>query len=513
MLSFVASGLALHVYARVETPGELLGFVLFVPWLAALDRATSARAALVSGVWMSAVFALSVFTWFGTAMAGYADAPAWLGIALLLLFAPLLQPQLLIFALARHLAGSPAASGFAAARRALAGACAYVAAEWLLPRLFGDTLGHGLHPSLWLRQGADLAGAPGLTLVLLLANEAVLCALRDWRRAARPAATALAIAGALAGYGALRLADLRARAEPRVLLRAGLVQAGLSRYARLRDELGSYDAAVRILAEHFELSDRALARGPLDLIVWPETVYPTTFGAPKSADGAELDRAIAGFAALHRVPLVFGAYDLENGEEYNAAFFLAPGGEFQVYRKQALFPLTERVPAWLDSQALRRWLPWLGTWRAGGGPRVVELALADGRALRAGPLICYDAVDPLLARASARAGAELLLALSNDSWFDAGGGPRLHLVVSAFRSVETRLPQIRVTNTGISAAIDAEGTLLGTLDVHERDALVVDVPAGPGAGTLAKRWGDWLGPVSLCVAGLLLLARWLEARR
>jgi apolipoprotein N-acyltransferase len=24
-----------------------------------------------------------------------------------------------------------------------------------------------------------------------------------------------------------------------------------------------------------------------DLIVWPETVYPTTFGAPKSEEGAE----------------------------------------------------------------------------------------------------------------------------------------------------------------------------------------------------------------------------------
>ena len=60
MLSFAASGLALHLYARVETPGELLGFVLFVPWLAALDRVKSARGALVSGAWMSAIFALSL---------------------------------------------------------------------------------------------------------------------------------------------------------------------------------------------------------------------------------------------------------------------------------------------------------------------------------------------------------------------------------------------------------------------------------------------------------------------
>jgi apolipoprotein N-acyltransferase len=102
--------------------------------------------------------------------------------------------------------------------------------------------------------------------------------------------------------------------------------------------------------------------------------------------------------------------------------------------------------------------------------------------------------------------------LSNDSWFDVGGGPRLHLVVSAFRSLETRLPQIRVTNTGITAVIDAEGTLLASLAVHERDVLVAAVPAGPAAATLVLRWGEWLGPAALGGAGLLLAAARLAAR-
>ncbi|MCL4686124.1 apolipoprotein N-acyltransferase [Myxococcota bacterium] len=531
-----ATGVALHLYARVASPGHMLAFVALVPWLAALDRVRSARAALLSGLLMSGIFALSVFAWFGSAMASYAGAPTWLGFVLLLLLAPLLQPQLVLFGWARYLAGSPAARGLAALHRALAGAFVYVAAEWTLPKLFADTLGHGLHPSLWLRQGADVAGASGLTLALLLFNEAALRTLRGWRRgkvqapgvrsapggatladrvhaAIRPAACALVIVGSLAGYGAWRLSMLREEEPKPVLLRAALVQADLSRYARLREELGTFDAAVQILERHFELSDQALTSGPVDVLVWPETVYPTTFGTPKSEEGAEFDRAIAGFSALRGVPLVFGAYDVEEGEEYNAAFFLAPGGDVAVYRKEALFPLTERVPVWLAAEPVRRWLPWLGTWRAGSGPRLVSMPLADGRTLRVGPLICYDAVDPLLARASARAGAELLVTLSNDSWFDVGSGPRLHLVVSAFRSIETRLPQIRATNTGITAAIDAEGTLLASLAVHQRDVLVAEVPAGPAVATLMLRWGDWLGPTALGGAGALLLAARVRACR
>jgi len=313
-----ASALALHFYSRVEAPGHWLGFVLLVPWLAALDRARGARGALGSALAMALCFALGVFAWFGSAIAGYADAPRWAGLAALLVLAPILQPQLFAFAWARHAARE------GAAWRALAGACAYVGAEWALPKLFGDTIGHGLQSSAVLRQAADLAGAPGLTFALLVANEAVLAALRGARRAgpgfaarvraaAAPAAGALAIVAALAGYGAWRLPALAPDPSAPPLVRAALVQADLSGYARMRHELGSYGAVRLILDEHFALSAGALARGPLDVVLWPETVYPTTFGAPKSEDGAALDAELAAFAAETGVSLGFGAYDAGAG--------------------------------------------------------------------------------------------------------------------------------------------------------------------------------------------------------
>jgi len=48
-----------------------------------------------------------------------------------------------------------------------------VGCEWLLPKLLGDTLGHGLWPSATLRQIAELGGAAGLSFLLLLVNEAL----------------------------------------------------------------------------------------------------------------------------------------------------------------------------------------------------------------------------------------------------------------------------------------------------------------------------------------------------
>src|SRR5207253_9570587 len=122
----------------------------------------------------------------------------------------------------------------------------------------------------------------------------------------------------------------------------------------------------------------------------------------------------------------------------------------------------------LESEWLRRWLPWLGTWAAGAGARVVTLALPDGRMLHVAPLICYDVLDPRLALDAARRGAELIVTLSNDSWFAEGPGPRLHPVGAAFLSIETRCPPAPGTTTCICAVIGPTGSVLDESGVGER---------------------------------------------
>jgi apolipoprotein N-acyltransferase len=480
-----------------------------VPWLAVLERGVSPRAALAAGLGMSVAFVLAVFGWFAPAIATYTGVPLALALVVLVVLAPLLEPQLVTFALARHLARR-ASLGFWGT--AVVGASVYVGTEWAVPKLFGDTIGHGLHASAWMRQAADLAGAHGLTFVLVLANECawvVVARRAELRRALAPAACAAALAAGLCVYGAVRSAGLEAGSRRGGTVSAGVVQADIAQYERMRAQLGSFEAVRAILDAHFALSSELMTRIRIDLLVWPETVYPTTFGTPKSDEGAAFDRAIGAFVAAARVPLVFGAYDAEEGDEFNAAVFLEPAENgrlaFETYRKASLFPLTERVPWPIGSQRVRRWLPWLGTWKPGVGPQVVPLALPDGRTVRIAPLICYDAVDPGVALAAVRQGAELIVTLSNDSWFATGLGPRLHLVVSAFRSIETRRPQVRATNTGISAVISPAGEILSTAEVHERKTLVATVRPEREASTLMLAWGDWFGPSAL-VCGVALLS-------
>nr|WP_153869627.1 MULTISPECIES: apolipoprotein N-acyltransferase [Myxococcaceae] len=494
-------------YARLQGPSWLLGPVCLVPFLAALERTRALRTACLLGAAQAVGFALGALGWFPLAVQRYVGVSAWGAFALLALTAPLLQPQFLALALART-----GLRRTGAGLAALGGALAYVGVEWAAPRLLDASLGYGLYPAEGLRQAADVAGVRGLTLALLLCNEALwaLAHARAWRRALALAAPL----GLAALYGTWRLGTLeqvaRARDGGEPGLRVGLVQANLTRYAELAEAEGTYGAVRTVLDTHYALS-RALLQAPAppELLVWPETVYPTTFGSPRSEAGAELDAELRAFAHDTGVPLLFGTYAWEAGREYNAAVLLSAqeAAPAQGYRKVHPFPLSEYVPAWLDSPALRAWAPWLGTWSPGPGLQLLTLERPGRRTLRLAPLICFDAAEPGLAAEGARAGADLLVTLANDAWFAGGLGARQHLVVSAFRSIETRLPQVRATPSGVSAEIDPLGRIVREAEPERVQALGAQLRPGPLAPALAAAWGDWVGSAALLALGLLVATR------
>lgn len=517
------SALLLGLYARGGA-AWMLGFVALVPWLLAMDGVGGARGvaegigsahggvggvrgALASGLLMSFAFVAAVFLWFGAAIGAYTGIGAGVGTAVLMVLAPVMQPQIVAFALVRHLVGRR----HGPVLRALAGAAAWVGVEWALPKLLGDTLGHGLHPSATLRQAADLGGAALLTGLLLLVNEAIAQAITRRREGMRvfgmPLAAALAMLVVMAGYGQWRLGTLPAPGPEVPRLKVAMIQASITHYEQLRQEIGAYGVVRHVLDTHYELSWSALRDHRADVLLWSETVYPTTFAHPRSEDGAALDREIQGFVDAAGVPLVFGTYDLDDAGEYNAAAFLEPGrGLLGFYRKATPFPLTEYVPAWLDHAWVRRLLPWAGGWRPGDGVRVLPLRTADGREVNVLPLICLDDTRGRLAIDGARLGAQAIVGMSNDSWFtDYPAGARLHLSVAAFRSIETRLPQVRVTTNGLSAVIDDTGEVLANTAMGDQAVLTAELPARDPAPTLVVRWGDWVGAVALAWLGVLAM--------
>jgi apolipoprotein N-acyltransferase len=75
---------------------------------------------------------------------------------------------------------------------------------------------------------------------------------------------------------------------------------------------------------------------------------------------------------------------------------------------------------------------------------------------RVAPLICYEVAYAGLAATSAR-NAELMVTISNDTWFGRSIGPLQHLQIARMRALENGRYVLRGTNNGVSAIIDHRG--------------------------------------------------------
>ncbi|MDY0049712.1 MAG: nitrilase-related carbon-nitrogen hydrolase, partial [Halothiobacillaceae bacterium] len=85
--------------------------------------------------------------------------------------------------------------------------------------------------------------------------------------------------------------------------------------------------------------------------------------------------------------------------------------------------------------------------------------------------------------------AGYLINASNDSWFGDSLAPHQHLQIARVRSLETGRPMARVTNTGLSALIDADGRLVAQTALNQEAVLRGHLQPMQGV-TPFVRWGE-----------------------
>jgi apolipoprotein N-acyltransferase len=128
------------------------------------------------------------------------------------------------------------------------------------------------------------------------------------------------------------------------------------------------------------------------------------------------------------------------------------------------------------------------------------------------PMICYEDILPSLVRNIWRQDgpSDVLVNITNDSWYGNTHQPMIHLVLASFRSIETRRALIRSTNTGISAIVDPAGRITHRTGQWTRETLVAEVPLIKDESvTVFMRFGNVVG--WLCLA--LTLGGWWLSRR
>ncbi len=412
-------------------------------------------------------------------------------------------------------------------------AASWVGLEWVRGWMFSgfgwNDLGIALHANLPFIQIAEYTGVGGLSFLAAFVNVIVVATVARFvlevrAHRIRPHFDFTLTVAALMLVFAFGIRTLRsshaegARAGASTPLRVAAIQAGIP-----QDEKWNPERVERIVRTYDELSATALATRP-QLLLWPEAATPYGMFDSRGQTIEDVGKVVRAGGCN----LLFGTLDYDFGPDghaqadYNAAMMVAPGREHvQIYRKIHLVPYGEYVPyrkefpplAWIVGDQVP------ADFAFGTDPTVFETVNPE---LRVAPLICFEDTIGELARRPVLGGAQLLVNVTNDAWFQHTAASVQHLHEAVFRTVENRRPLVRCANTGVTAFVDRDGVITPqTILLPDGKTVfgqgilagVVDVPMGTSL-TFYTRHGEVFAMGCATVAGLAaFFAGWRRLRR
>jgi len=292
----------------------------------------------------------------------------------------------------------------------------------------------------------------------------------------------------------------------------------------------------------------ALQSGPVDLVIWPESVFAGTAPymiwdrGPNVPSQLNMDRekldvvyrnlSLTHLAKLQRLTKVFDGrppkflmgtdvWNVHDGElqRYNAALWIDPSeraaagseSESEFYAKNHLVMFGEYIPilSWIPGamQALG-----LGELASGKEPKAWRLA----NGTRVAPSVCFEDFVPHLMRSHVqrliRSGSspDVLVNISNDGWFRGSSILDHHFNSAILTAVENRMPLLVASNTGITAWVDGDGRVVKRLPKMEAGWILAE-PVPDGRVGWWAWWGD-LPVRGVAAIGLLPCISWFFRR-
>ncbi|MCF2528060.1 apolipoprotein N-acyltransferase [Yinghuangia soli] len=356
---------------------------------------------------------------------------------------------------------------------------------------------------------ATVAGAPGLSLVVVLVPVALAWLVLTARKSPLPAVAALVGSLAVVGAGPLLLPDATG-GGPTTTVAA--VQGNVPRARNLEEQTRVRNVTENHVKATLQLAaDIKAGKVPKpELVMWPENA---TDSDPREDPylGALVRQAVDAVG----VPVLVGAI-LDGGPDgrpYNAGLMWRPStdpqpGPGEWYAKRHLVPFGEYIP-------MRDVLGGLGDLQL--IPRDFEPGQDDPVLFRTGPIvladtICYEVGYDGNVRSTVTPGANLMVIQTNNATYERGvsfGQSEQQLDMARIRAVEHNRATVVVSTVGISAVVAPDGAIMSRTGLWEPGVLVETVPLRAGT-TLADRVGYWpeLAVCLIALYGVLACVDW-----
>ena len=250
------------------------------------------------------------------------------------------------------------------------------------------------------------------------------------------------------------------------------------------------------LAKYLKLTEENLGK---DIIIWPEAAL--TIPLPYSQAIVDHLKQRAAFTDSN---LLIGAPVRNPKNQYYNAILAIGSDAKGIYYKRHLLPFGDYLPL---SQWLRGLIGFFDLPMSSFSSGNNHQALLKIKQLGIASFICYEIAFPnLIFNTLQQAPADLILTISNDTWFGKSMGPDQHLQIAQMRALETGRMVIRATNSGITAIIDNHGRIVQKLPQFTMGVLRGSI-SGYAGNTVATQIGVW--PVLILLLSLLIWARFL----
>ena len=274
----------------------------------------------------------------------------------------------------------------------------------------------------------------------------------------------------------------RPRGNPTVS--AALLQPNISQEMRW-DE----DNMLTIFRQMTEMTVEAANKGA-KVIVWPESTVPLSYTeSPLYRDTIEQ------LSRQYDVDIILGSVATDPNRPrslWNSAFLASGGKTIGHYDKIRLVPFGEYVPLRRVLFFAEKLVRAVGEFEFGSN----DLPLTGK--LKYGPAICYEIAFPQISRTQVRNGADVIVTITNDAWFDGTSAPAQHLWQARMRAVEDDRYVLRAATTGISAFIDPTGQVLSWIPMG-RDGIIYASFEPRTDQTAYVRFGDWFAWMACAV--------------
>lgn len=482
----------LFAFSFPDVAQPYLAFMSLAPLLIAVVRAQSTREAFVQG-WIAQTTAwLLMVPWVVRVMSYYGGLPYFTGVLIFVALALILGLYGALFALVvrRLRLGVKFAPWLLVP---LAWAAVEYVRTYFLTGFPWNLIATAMidYTSLVL---IDRFGGPYLLGALVVFPSTVAA----WWITQRPLPIARVIVGGALGilmmvwWGTgLVASKLIARPGAGEVLTAALLQPNITQQMR-------WDGAnvLIIYQKMIGMTVDAANRGA-KIVIWPESTVPLSY-TQTDFFRAEIEQ----LSRTHGIDIILGSVATDPARPnsiWNSAFLVSGGTTIGHYDKIRLVPFGEYVPLRRVIFFAEKLVRAVGDFQFGTNDRPLE-------GLRKyGPAICYEVVYPQITRAQIRNGADVLVTITNDAWYDGTSAPAQHLWQARMRAVEGDRYLLRAATTGISAFVDPTGRELAALPMGKEGTIFVKFQARETI-TPYVRFGDWfaIGAVAVVVLALLL---------